>query len=506
MKRTLKLLCVVWILVSSSILSNAKDPEIKIVTSNKKLEQAFNWAKVKARSYVLTGKSGAINASERSKGDGTVAYMPSYWAGYPHRSAFYSRDYCHQMSGAHLLGLQRENYTMLRSFASTANESRKWYPLWAINFDGSNYTLDYRNDNSFVREVPAVFELVEKAYKQFLWTGNMALINDPVIWNYCTNAVTKFIDFHDNIIPNGIAEGDGSGSIFKGVATYNEDHELSYVEAADGISCQYQALLTYGKMLAIKGGIAESEKFLKRANQLKQTFNNEWSINSDQVFSRGRSKDGAYLKGFGRETSFFVLLKQIADNGEKSEKYADFIAKSLNVEYQDPVNIESITYLPDLFFPYNRVEDGWKWTKTIISRLNDKHVVEEAGLNSDYPEVSYTLISNIVENLMGVEPNAPMHGLATIPRLPADVAVLGVSNIPMGDHLVSVLHEGNKKTTVTHAKGRCDLTCELRFYGRHSQIVVNGKKQVAKISHLNGVEVSSVVVKIGVGKKVCARV
>jgi hypothetical protein len=141
----------------------------------------------------------------------------------------------------------------------------------------------------------------------------------------------------------------------------------------------------------------------------------------------------------------------------------------------------------------------------IINTCNKHHIVDEAGANGDYPEVSFTIVSSVVENLMGVEPNAPMHELATIPRLPADVSVLGVNNIPMGDHLVNVLHEGNKKTTVTHEKGRCDLTCELRFYGRHSQIVVNGKKQAAKISHLNGVEVSSVTVKIGVGQKVCAK-
>ena len=35
-------------------------------------------------------------------------------------------------------------------------------------------------DDSFVREVPAVFELVEQCYRQYLWTGNPAYLKDPV--------------------------------------------------------------------------------------------------------------------------------------------------------------------------------------------------------------------------------------------------------------------------------------------------------------------------------------
>lgn len=484
----------------------AQNSDIEIVTSNKMLESTFNWAKSKARSYVMTGQRGVLNKSEYGKGDGNAAYMPCYWAGYPHRTAFYSRDYCHQMAGAHLLGLDRENLEMLRAFAQSANENKKWYPLWAINFDGSCYKLDYRSDQSFVREVPATFELVEKTYKQLLWTGNKELINDPAIWAYCTKAVTEFINLHDSIIPNGIAEGDGSGRIFKGVATYNEDHKLAYVEAADGLSCQYQALLAYGKMLAIKGEMAESEAYLRRANQLKQIFNEEWCLNNDQIFSRGRAKDGTYLKGFGRETSFFVLLKQLSYNGEKSDKYADFVDKSLNVEYQVPVNIESITYLPDLFFPYNRVEDGWKWTKTIINRLNDKHIVDEAGLNGDYPEVSYTFISNVVENMMGVEPDAINDGVAVVSRLPEEVSTLGVNGLKIGTHTINLLHEGRNKTTLAHLFGSKDLRCEFRFYGHFNVIYLNGKPAKAAYSKLNGAEISSVQLPVAKGKKVVAEV
>ena len=151
---------------------------IQIQSSNKKLERAFNWAVDMALSHVQTRKSGVVDRWEKGDGSGNAGYIPCYWGGYNSRTAFYSRDICHQVVGGHLLDLKLENYTMLREFAKTSNAERKWYPLWALNFDGSPFKLDYRNDSDFVREVPAAFELVDKAYQLYLWTGDKNYIED----------------------------------------------------------------------------------------------------------------------------------------------------------------------------------------------------------------------------------------------------------------------------------------------------------------------------------------
>lgn len=479
--------------------------DIEIVSSSKLLNDAFGWAKVKARSYVMTNKKGVVNKSEQGNGTGAVDYIPCYWAGYPHRTAFYSRDFCHQMSGAHLLGLQRENLEMMRSFAGSANEQRLWYPLWAINFDGSAYSLDYRSDKSFVREVPAVFELVEKVYKQYQWTGDKTLLSDPVIWNFCTKVVTDFITLHDTNIPNGVAEGDGSGNIFKGVATYNEGHGLYYIEAGDGIACQYQALLSYAKLLDAKGDKPAAATFFKRANDLRQYFNTEWSrLKGDSGYALGISKDRVKLEGYGRETSLFMPMKFITNPSERNSSYLDFISRCSADSAQRPENIESLTYLPDTYFAYNRVEEGWYWMKHIIGSLDKPHVVELAGKNGDYPEVSFTLISSVVENMMGVEPNAAAGSISTIARLPLEVPMLGVNNIPIGGHRVSVLHEGAYKTTVKHTDGVKSLKCNIRFYGHIPFIKVNGKRQKARFGMLNGVEISSVDAMLALGEAVVA--
>lgn len=84
----------------------AEPSALTIESSLPKLDTAFRWAVGKALSYVQTGRTGVVDGHEQQRaGVGQVAYIPSYWAGYTWRTAFYSRDFCHQADGAHLLGL-----------------------------------------------------------------------------------------------------------------------------------------------------------------------------------------------------------------------------------------------------------------------------------------------------------------------------------------------------------------------------------------------------------------
>jgi hypothetical protein len=426
---------------------------------------------------------------------GNVKYFPCYWAGYTWRTAFYSRDFCHQAAGAHLLGLQEENLSMLRAFAATSTASRKWYPLWALNFDGSPFKLDYRGDNAFVREVPAVFELVEQCYRQHLWTGNPAYAKDPVLWDFCTKAVTEFIQLHDTRIPNGVAEGDGSGDIFRGSATYNEIRS-PLIEAGDGIACQYQALLAYARLQAARGEKSEAAASEKKAEQLRDLFNTKWGVQKDaENYVRGYDVHGQILTDFGLENSWFMPMKFITDPSPKTDAYLDFIARSVDSPQGRPANLEAISYLPGVFFPYNRVEDGWKWLEYVMDQPN-----------REYPEISYTVISHVVEGLLGLEPNAPGDSFLTVSRLPRAVSRAGVSNIPLGSHQIGVAHEGSSKSVAVHQSGSTPLVWNACFYGSHATVAVNGKKKTAALMLLHGVRASVVAIELLPGQSATADV
>lgn len=472
----------------------------EITSSNKQLTKTFEWAIEKARSYVQTGKQGPINISEAKNSadrDVKTTYIPSYWAGYPLRSAFYSRDFCHQISGAHLLGLQDENYQMLTAFAKSADSNKKGYPLWAINFDGSAYILDYKDDNDFVREVPAVFELVEKGYELYLWTGDRRYIFDETLWNYYSQAVTTFVNDHDGQIKNGVAEGTGKG-IFQGVATYNEQHDHPLIEAGDGIASQYKAFLAYAKMAEIRGDKKLAAQYFLKAADLKSYFNKDWGIKNTETYNRGYTLPMSPVDGWGKENSWFMPMKGITEaSSARNLKYLDFIEEQLNSKDGVPGNIEAISYIPELFFKYQQNERAWKWMQYIISNIDQEHEASAlTGKNGNYPEVSYVFISNVIEGLLGVVPNAERNEVATLSHLTPEVQSLSVKNIRIGSSVLEVEHQLNRSSRIHYQEGNGSLKWKAAFPGNLTHLYVNGKKQVCSKGNDSGKPYSYVIVNL----------
>lgn len=503
---------------------------ISLQSDNAELEETFNWAVQKALSWKMTGKSGEINRHERGEGLGyqaDAAYLPSYWAGYAHRSAYYIRDFAHQIDGAHLVGMDEENLAMMELFAQNCMEDKNWYSWWALNFDGSVFTLDAPNPpgtetyqgypadfvnppgESFVREIPAMFELVEKAWKSYLWTGDSRYIEDEKLWQMYEKVVTEFVKLHDSD-ENGIPEG--VGNIFKGSATYNEA-DIHPFEAGDAIGSQYQAYLAFAKFLSAKGLHSQSKAQSQRAESLKQYFNQEWSeVEGSELYSCAITEDQEKYPFFNKETSWFMPMKLLTQPGEKNDFYLDYISDQLgdginssNSKEGSPENIEAYTYLPDTYFPYNRVEEAWKWMQYIISEKDKPHVVKNQGLNGDYPEISFTLVSQVVEGIMGLEPDAANHAIKTISRLPAEIEYLELKNLAIGEHLIE-LRQSKTQTQISNIKSEFPLKCTVRFYGNHPKFLVNQKSQKSKKGFLNGVEFSFVEIDLKPGEKISVEI
>ncbi|WP_019614905.1 hypothetical protein [Psychromonas ossibalaenae] len=478
-----------------------KDKEVAISSSNESLEDSFNWAIDKTKQFVMTGKNGLVNRDENNNdGSGRADYLPSYWAGYYDRTAFYSRDFLHQAAGAKLAGLDNENFSMFEIFAHHSTESRKWYTLWAVNFDGSPHTIDYVHDDYFVREVPAQFEFIEKAYEQFLWTGDRRYIEDEQLWLFYTKVMTDYIYLHDTQTNNGVAEG--YGGIFEGSATYNERGEFP-IEAGDGIGSQYQAMVAYTAMLEARGETSSAQEWRTKTEEFKTFFNEDWSVadinNPEANYVNIVQKDGVRLNDFGKENSWFMPMKLITEPGPRNDNYLDFISANvgdgIGSTPEAPHNIEAYTYLPETFFPYNRNEEAWKWMEYIISVRELPHERPTQGTNGDYPEISFTLISHTIEGLMGIEPDAANDAVVTASHLPQDISWLEVQYLQIGDQELAVRHDGITRTALTNDSDR-PLNWEARFYGDYAQLSVNGSSQPAQQKEVNGVLVSYIEVTV----------
>ena len=492
---------------------------MKLKSDNPFLQENFEWAVEKTKQFVVTGrKNGEINKGDGGKWYGPEGeiisspdarwarprdYKAAFWAGYYDRTAYYIRDFVHQAVGAHLVGLDNELFEMLYTFVTSANESTGWYALWAFNFDHSVYYMDTPNKDRFVREMTAQFELVEICWRLYLWTGDRRYIEDEKISLFIDKIMTDFIDRQDGILlpyKNGIPEG--KGDIFQGTSTYNE-RGFHAVEAGDSIAAMYRAMCCYAKMLEIRGDTENAEKQQKRADALKEYFNRDWSVvDGSDLYCYALGSDGKkHYKWFKNGTEIhggaslvFIPLKGLGNTGERNNKLLDYIHTVESDENTREDNIESLTYLPEVFFHFHQNDRAWYWMKHILSKKDLPHERESQGTNGDYPEISFTFVSQTVEGLMGIRTNAQRKAFSTCPHFPPDIQNVYIEDILFGGFCVDI--ELSKESCALTNKSDKTLSWNCCFEGIYESMKVGKNRVKAKSRVDNGVTLSYVTAEV----------
>ncbi|MFJ2577896.1 RICIN domain-containing protein [Kitasatospora aureofaciens] len=479
-----------WVNVDDASVAPSAPNDPRISSSDPEAVALFDWAKTKANSWVQqAGAPGIVNLDENHpNGTGTATYDTTYWAGYPFRSDFYSRDFAHQLVGAHLLGLDAQNKTMLRAFAASATDVNKLYPVWSVNFDAKTYgSIDYRSPASFVRELPAPFELVEKAGEAYRWTGDGDYADDPTLTGYVRNTLGPFVAGHPGPVDNGgvpIPQAT-SRSIFAGTASYAENATSTYAQAGDALGAQYQAYLAAATLADARGDATAADGYRQAAATLKQYVNSTWSVDPQHPGEVVHGYDTARrpVTGWGYEASILMPAKRLLDPGPRRDAYLAYV-DAQDSGPQHSTNLEAYTYLPDAFFAGQDGDTAWKWMREIYRGADQVHASGRM-LNGDYPEVPFTLLTQTVQGLLGVEPDAAAGTVVTASRLPASMGWLQVADIPVGDGSVTVRHDGRGSSTLTNT-GTSELTWEARFPGAHSGITVDGVARPARTTTVDG--------------------
>ena len=486
---------------------------MEIRSNCKMLDEAFIWAQEKIRSHVVTGtKCGEINKGDGEKWYGPNGekrdapdaewaypkdYIASYWAGYHDRTAFYIRDFVHQAKGAHFAGLDSENFSMLHSFAKTASEKTQYYALWALNFDGSTYYMDTPDEKRFVREITAQFELVETVYELYLLTGDRRYIDDETIFGFVKNIMTEFIKLHDTPFfgkRNGIPKG--KGDIFECSATYNERGFVS-AEAGDSIAALYKARLAFCEILSLRGDTDGAKYQKEEAEKLKSFFENEWSVikgseaycyavdtNGKKHYKWKKTCGGVY----GAESCFFMPLKGITAASRRSRMLLDYIFKKQKSPLSRQKNTESLTYMPDLFFMWHQNERAWFFMRHIIEKKDLPHEHKTQGTNGDYPEISFTLVSQVLCGLAGIKKNADKRVFSSCAQLPKEIEKIEISDIAFCEADVSLSVSRKECLLKNNTDNKVTWLC--RFEGEHETFCVNGKTVCTEKMLENGTAVS----------------
>lgn len=483
---------------------------MNITSSNTYFEGLMKWAAEKASQFVMTGKSGPINKGDGDKWYGPSRrfsdksrkirkptkpwaqekpYIPSYWAGYYDRTAFYIRDFVHQARGAHFLGYSEENYSMLKSFVELASAESGRYAPWALNFDGSIYYMDTPNYRRFVRELTGQYELVEIICRLYLLTGDKRYLDKAFMEfsEHILNDFTENQDSNHNTIP------EGTGNLWRGSSSYNESGKALF-EAGDSIAALYKALSSYSELLKSLGENEKADGYKRRAYKLKRYFNDDWSLSPNGGYVFGIDKSGKkyyeWTKSvsgiIGAETCFIMPAKQLTEAGERNDRLLKYIDERAKDKKTRMPNIESYTYLPEVFFPYHKGDEAWYWMKYIGESLNEQHVKASQGKNGDYPEISFTMISHAVEGLMGFSADVPNGVISTLPCLPSEIPDISVKELTLGDIVLDIALTGEKTAELTNRSDR-PLVWKCSFAQNAEKLYVDGKEADCRYETVNGV-------------------
>ncbi|CAM5371742.1 CBM6 domain-containing protein OS=Streptomyces rimosus subsp. rimosus (strain ATCC / DSM 40260/ JCM 4667 / NRRL 2234) OX=1265868 GN=SRIM_003805 PE=4 SV=1 [Streptomyces rimosus subsp. rimosus] len=121
----------------------------------------------------------------------------------------------------------------------------------------------------------------------------------------------------------------------------------------------------------------------------------------------------------------------------------------------------------------------------VYDHRNDRHPVAAQGINGDYPEVAFTLVSQTVEGLMGFRPDAPRARVSTRSHLPRDIDWVRADNIPVGDGFFGLRHDGTHRSTLTNATSKA-YTWQARFPGDHRTVRADGRPHEFQRRALHG--------------------
>ncbi|MGW4648550.1 NPCBM/NEW2 domain-containing protein [Kitasatospora sp. NPDC004289] len=412
--------------------------------------------------------------------------QPGYWGAYTSRESYYNRDISHQSDGAHVIGLDNETLNMFKTFAGDADDpGQNGWPLWAHSPTGAMYYIDQTG----FRELPSPFNLMAKAFKQYQWTGNAAWINDPTLSAYYDSTMNQFLASHQvtwNDANPAAEQPVAKKQNGEYTATFFEFPNENLTSAADALGFQYQSMLAYAQILKAKGDTAGSTTWANRAQRVRNHFESQWFDSANNRYVRGKDANGTGYSSWGHEASFLMMLNGLGDYGPRTSAYLDFIAAN-----DDSLNVEATSYLPEMYYQYNRSGEGWSWLKKL---MKDKDT---------YPEISFLAVSNTVDGMMGVQPDAPNHKVATVSRLTSETPWVEIDHLKVGDSDLKLKHIGTTGSVLTNNAGST-VNWEAQFYGSYSTISVNGTAYPAQTKSLYGQTVSYVSVPVNAGATVTA--
>lgn len=418
-----------------------------------------------------------------------------YEAALPTRSAFCMRDVSHQSMAAEMIGLGKANKNMFSLFAKNISDSKDWCSYWEINNEGKPAPADYRNDDEFWYNLNANFDILNSAWKLYLWTGDKDYINGPEFANFHKKSVNEYVRRWvlqpDSLLsrplhPNAKASYNDEDSFHRcrGLASYSEGvRDLKM--GVDLIASLSRGMKTYADMLRLNGHTAEAKLYDAKAEQYRQHIEKQWWSEKNGKYFTYYSSGGS----FGHtEGETFLLWFDVLNDSTRTRKVIDEI---LSREW----NIENESYFPYLLGQYG-------YTNQVRDYI--LHLTDLKTKRREYPEVSYGSIQGIVQGIMGIDADARVNRITTLFNgRPNDTHTL--ENLPVLQRKISVTESRNKASLQN--TGSSAVQWRVMFTGKHPFITVDGVKRKAAQTAIKGSRtVSFLDVDVAANRQVTAQI
>ena len=428
-----------------------------------------------------------------------------YEAALPTRFAFCMRDVAHQSIAAEMLGLGKANSNMFSLFAKNISDSKDWCSYWEINKEGKPAPEDYRNDDEFWYNLNANFDVLNAAWKLYLWTGDKRYVNGPEFASFHRKSVREYVERWvlqpDSLLsrplhPNAHAAYDDKDSFHRcrGLASYSEGvHDLKM--GVDLIASLSRGMQTYADILRVEGKSSEATAFDKKAEQYRKHIENKWwSEKEDKYFTYYSSK-GAF--GYTEGETFLLWFDVLKDTTRTRKTIDQILARDWNIENQS-------------YFPY--VLGQYGYPEQIRSQV--LHLTDPATKRREYPEVSFGAVQGVVQGIMGIDADARVNRITTLFNGRAEDTHT-IENLPVLQRHISVT-ESAKTASLRNvgsgaagsgASGSGALQWRVMFAGKHPFIIVDGVRRKASQTVVKGSRVVSYLdVPVAANVQITARV
>jgi len=446
---------------------------IAFESSDAKLNAAFAWAKAQAMDYVFPDAAHGDPA-----GDWYEAALPS-------RFAFCMRDVSHQATGAQALGLAAFNANMLGKFARGISPARDFCSYWEIDKWDRPAPVDYKNDRDFWYNLTANFDVLDACWRQFLWTGNRAFVDNPAFLDFYRLTVNDYIGAWDKN-GDGIPEHRPEyGS--RGLGGYDEGpYSEKGLYASDLIAAMARAFESYAAVLEVRGETAAVAGLRRRSERLRAMYEKEWWSETLKKYADGRTAGGGLVFQDLVWNGVFPLYFGFLPAGPRRE------ATLRRIRDAAPEGIEIESYLPEIFYRYGEDEAAYRE----ILALSDP-----AKKRREYPEVPFALVGAVATGLMGLEPDARTRTVSTMSRLTEETAWAELRRVPVFDAVVSVRHEGRRTSSFSVLSGG-SVEWRAVVEGLWDELIVDGAGRSARQGEDEaGRPISWVTVRLAAGEK-----